>query len=154
MSPPSLAGYRIKLKNGRNLPTPHYWEQKGEIRFFWANGVAGIRKEEVLSIVQEEEEVADVGIPPGRKAVQELMALEPGAEKEKIDVEYYQKQKAYYVEQYEKAYERYLDASSHQDKAAKEKAWKEFNHYGGQVISLQEELKKKNKGVLPQWWNQ
>ncbi len=58
------------------------------------------------------------------------------------------------MEKYERAYERYLEASSRQDKAAKEKAWEEFNRYGGQVISLQEELKIKNRGVLPEWWNQ
>ncbi len=149
----SLAGYIIKLKNGRCLPTPYYWEQKGEIKFDWANGVAGIQKKEVLSVVQEEEAV-EVVIPPEKKPALELRTLEPGAEKEKIDIEYYKKQKAFYAEKYERAYERYLEASSRQDKAAKEKAWEEFNRYGGQVISMQEELKKKNKGVLPEWWNQ
>ncbi len=153
LSSPSLAGYIIKLKNGRDLPTSYFWEQKGEIKFYWANGVAGIQKEEVLSVLQEEE-AAEVVILPQMKPALEVRALEPGAEKEKVDMEYYKKQRAFYVEKYERAYERYLEASSRQDKDAKEKAWEEFNRYGGRVISLQEELKIKNGGVLPEWWNQ
>jgi hypothetical protein len=78
---------------------------------------------------------------------------EPGPEKGKIDAGYYKKQKAFFTEKYEQAYERYLEASSQRDREAKKKAWEEFNRYGGQVSSLEEELRKQNQGVLPNWWN-
>jgi hypothetical protein len=71
-----------------------------------------------------------------------------------IDVDYYKKQKAHYTEQYEQALQRYLDASSRKDVEGKRKAWEEFNLFGGQVITLETELKKKNIGTVPSWWNE
>jgi hypothetical protein len=69
-------------------------------------------------------------------------------------MEHYRKQKAYYIEQFEQAYQRYLEASSRRDAEGKKKAWEEFNRFGGQVITLETELKKKNNGSLPSWWKE
>jgi len=168
LSSASLAGYVIKLKNGRNIPTAKFWEEKGEIRFYWSNGTAGIPKEDILSI-EKGRETAGEGIPSARESVPKMReavakpeavsakgekASEPEGEKERIDVEYYKKQKVFYIEKYQQAYEKYLEAGSRRDEEARKKAWEEFNHFGGQVITLEEELKKKNKGVVPKWWKE
>jgi len=36
----------------------------------------------------------------------------------------------------------------------KKKAWEEFNNFGGKVVSMEDELKKKNNGITPQWWKE
>jgi hypothetical protein len=71
-----------------------------------------------------------------------------------VSVEYYRKQKAYYMERFDRAYRRYLEASSRRDAEGKKKAWEEFNRFGGQVIALETELKKKNQGTVPSWWKE
>ncbi len=163
-----LAGYVIKLKNGRSLPTPKFWEEKEEIKFYWANGIVGIPKEDILS-VRRTKEAPGVGTPFAREpapklreAIEKPEGIPPEgkktseleAEKDKIDVEYYKKQKALNTEKFEKAYESYFEASSRRDEEAKKKAWEEFNYFAGQVNTLEEELKRKNKGILPKWWTE
>lgn len=161
LSSAALAGFAIQLKNGRILPTSEFWEEKEVIKFYWDSGVASIPKEFIHSIGLIKE--IPVMTPPNPKeSVPEPKAVvgkekntaELNAEKEKIDVGYYKKQRAFFTEKYEQAYERYLEASSRRDREAKKKAWEEFNRYGGQVSALEEELKKKNQGVLPNWWNE
>ncbi len=75
-------------------------------------------------------------------------------DKKEIDIEQYKKQKAYYTEQFEQAYQRYLEATSRRDEEGKKKAWEEFNNFGGKVVSMEAELRKKNNGVVPQWWKE
>ena len=90
---------------------------------------------------------------PAAVLPKEKETAKPGAEKDKIDEGYYKKQKAQVTEKFEQAHERYLVASSRRDREAKKKAWEEFNQYASQFSALEEELKKKNNGVLPEWWN-
>lgn len=157
----ALAGFAIQLKNGRILPTSKFWEENEVIKFYWDSGVASIPKEFIRSIGFIKE--IPVMTPPKQKEPvpepkadlgKEKKTAELNAEKEKIDVGYYKKQRAFFTEKYEQAYERYLEASSRKDREAKKKAWEEFNRYGGQVNSLEEELKKQNQGILPKWWNE
>ena len=160
LSSAALAGYAIKLKNGRILPTSEYWEEKGMIKFYWENGVATIPKEVIRSIGYIKKIPART--PPTLKepvpepkavVVKEKNTAEPKAEKEKIDAGYYKKQRAVLTEKCEQAHERYLEALSRRDGEAKKKAWEEFNQYGSRVGTLEEELRKKNNGALPEWWN-
>ena len=175
LSSGALAGFAIQLKNGRILPTSEFWEEKEVIKFYWDSGVASIPKEFIRSIgfIKEvpvmtppnlKEPVPEPKVVVGKEkktapepkaAVdKEKNTAELNAEKEKIDAGYYKKQRAFFTEKYEQAYERYLEASSRRDREAKKKAWEEFNRYGGQVSALEEELKKQNQGVLPKWWNE
>lgn len=77
-----------------------------------------------------------------------------GIDKKEMNIEQYKKQKAYFTEQFEQAYERYLEATSRRDEEGKKKAWEEFNNYGGKVVSMEAELMKKNNGIVPQWWKE
>ena len=160
LSTAALAGFLIQLKNGRILPTSEFWEEKEMIKFYWESGVASIPKEVIRSIgVIEEVPVMTPPNPkepvPEPKAVvgKEEKTAEPNVETEKIDPGYYKKQRAFFTEKFEQAHERYLEASSQRDREAKKKAWEEFTQYAGKVSALEEELKKKNNGVLPEWWN-
>jgi hypothetical protein len=172
LTPPALADYRIKLKNGRMVETAQFWVEKDEIKFQWPGGVASLPKKDLLAIT-EVEKIFTGGAPNGEKHPapdKQETAPEPSratvnragnvspAERpssaetsREYSVDYYLKQKAYYIEQFEQAYQRYLEASSRRDVEAKNKAWEEFNRFGGQVITLETELKRKNHGTVPSW---
>jgi hypothetical protein len=175
LTPPALAGYIIKLKNGRTVETDRFWEEKGEIKFQWPGGVASLPKKDLLSITEVEEKFPDrtpsrekQPIPKNREPspeaslapvnILEKVSLveksSPSESSQEINVAHYRKQKAYYIEQFEQAYQRYLEASSRRDVEGKKKAWEEFNRFGGQVVTLETELKKKNNGTVPSWWKE
>ena len=175
LTPPGFADYIIKLRNGRTLETPRFWEERGEIKFQWPGGVVSLSKKDLLTITEVENKFSDQTPNGERQPASENLEIPPGAplatmnivEKvfpserlssaeafQWVSMEHYRKQKAYYIEQFEQAYQRYLEASSRRDAEGKKKAWEEFNRFGGQVITLETELKKKNNGALPSWWKE
>ena len=177
LSSTAFADYVIKLKNGRSVETERYWEEKDAIKFQYQGGVASLLKKNILSIVKVEGKIAERSSKPKeqppvleipvetKKAPAPEMVKSTPAEasreaevkendKKEIDPESYKKQKAYYTEQFEQAYQRYLEATSRRDEEGKKKAWEEFNNFGGRVVSMEEELKKKNNGTVPQWWKE
>jgi hypothetical protein len=175
LPPSALADYIIKLKNGRTVETSRYWEEKDEIKFQWPGGIASLPKKDLLTITEVKEKFPDPSPNPDPEPAPERPETPPEASLatvnivgrvspaersssadgfQEVTVEYYRKRKAYYVEQFEKAYQRYLEASSRRDGEGKRKAWEEFNRFGGQVITLEDELKKKNNGALPSWWKE
>jgi len=174
-TPPALADYLIKLKNGRTLETPQFWEERGEIKFQWLGGVVSLSKKDLFTITEVENKFADQTptgekqrdpenpeTPPGpplatMNIVEKVLPAERLSSAETLQgvgMEDYRKKKTYYIEQFEQAYQRYLEASSRKDVEGKKKAWEEFNRFGGQVITLETELKKKNNGTLPSWWKE
>jgi hypothetical protein len=174
-TPPALADYIIRLKNGRTLETPRFWEERGEIKFQWPGGVVSLSKEDLLTITEVENKFSDQTPNGERKPAPENPETPPGASLSMMNIvekvspaerlssaeglrgnsmEHYRKQKAYYTKQFEQAYQRYLEASSRRDMEGKKKAWEEFNRFGGQVITLETELKKRNNGALPSWWEE
>jgi hypothetical protein len=164
----AFGDYAIKLKNGRTVETAKYWEEKNEVKFQWQGGVASLPKKNILSIKWVEEKFydrrvnqnpspaepketpAEVSPPPPKKA--ETPA--PVQASEEINVERYKKAKAYYMQEFEDAYQRYLEATSRRDPEGKKKAWAEFNKYGGEVVKMETELRKKNNGEVPSWWKE
>jgi len=175
LTPLAFADYLIKLKNGRTLETPRIWEERGEIKFQWPGGVVSLSKKDLLTITEVENKFSDQTPNGEKQPASENLETPPGAplatmnivEKvfpaerlssaetlQRVSMEHYRKQKAYYIEQFEQAYQRYLEASSRRDAEGKKKAWEEFNRFGGQVITLETELKKKNNGSLPSWWKE
>ncbi len=178
LSSPAFADYVIKLKNGGSVGTANYWEEKGEIKFQYQGGIVSIPKRNIVSVLKVEEKFSErvyrqeEQSPAPREApekmrkapapeVAKLNPVEPSEgigiqqkDKKEIEIESYKKQKAYYTEQLEQAYQRYLDATSRKDEEAKKQAWEEFNKLGGKVVSMEDELKEKNKGIVPQWWKE
>ncbi len=161
LSSEALAAYAIKLKNGHILQTSKIWEEKDSVKFSVKGGTISISKK-IIDSIEMIKDNPESNIPISEEDIAEPAAILPNDEKdaeqktgkEKIDINYYKKQKSLITEEYEQAYTRYLEASSRKDLEAKKKAWEEFNHYGTQYSALEEELKKKNQGVLPKWWNE
>ena len=59
LSSTAFADYVIKLKNGRSFQTSTYWEEGGFIKFHWLGGMAGIAREEILSVEEKEKSIAE-----------------------------------------------------------------------------------------------
>ena len=168
LSSPALADYVIKLKNGRTVETAKCWEEEGQVKFQWEEGIASLPKKKVVSIDWVEEKFPSRAYRPNPQAAEPKQVPEetPKAEVKKgqpavaqeasreINIEQYKKKKAQYVTQYEQAYQRYLDATSRRDAEAKKKAWEEFNNYGGEVVKMETELRKRNNGQVPSWWKE
>lgn len=157
----AMAGYLIELKNGRVLPTSEFWEEKGIIKFYWESGIASIPKEIIRSIgfvkdapLMKAPTLKESITEPNPTPPKEKKTEEPGPAQEKIDAGYYKKQKTFLTGKYEQTYEKYLEASSGHDLEGKKEAYEELIRYAGQVSVLEEELKKKNQGILPKWWNE
>jgi len=168
LSSAASADYVIKLKNGRTVETAKYWEDGGEVKFQWQGGVASMPRKNVLSITWVEEKFSDrkynqnpapaelrkaaAEAPPAPPKKAETAA--PPQAPEAVNVEQYKKAKAHYIREYEDAYQRYLEATSRRDPEAKKKAWDEFNKFGGEVVKMETELRKKNNGEVPEWWKE
>jgi len=165
---PASADYVIKLKNGRTVETAKYWEEEGQVKFQWEEGIASLPKKNVVSIDWVEEkspsrahrstpqavEPKQVAEETPKPAVKKGDPPAPQESSREINIEQYKAKKAQYVTQYEQAYQRYLDATSRRDAEAKKKAWEEFNRYGGEVVKMETELRKRNDGQVPSWWKE
>jgi hypothetical protein len=170
------ASYHLQLKNGNEVRTSRYWEEGDEIKFYIYGGVAGIQKEFVARVTisnldYKEETTARGDIEKssaplnisGQKA-KESATIRSGetegtarASSEKgqlIDFDGYRKRKAILKEKLEDALQRNREAITRQDQEARESTRKEYLEFSKQIMDLGDELKSKNKGVLPGWWNE
>jgi hypothetical protein len=171
------ASYHLHLKNGNELRTSHYWEEGDEIKFYVYGGVAGIQKGFVtritMSNLNHKEYLADKKEDPeksqsssvfsGPKS-QESPQIGTGEKESKtrgntekdelIDFDYYKERKAVLKGKLEEALQRNREATARKDQQAKELTRKEYLEFSRQIIDLSDELKKKNKGVLPNWWEE
>jgi len=168
LSGPAFADFVIKLKNGRTVETANWWEEEGQVKFQWEEGIASLPRKNVASIDWVEEKARSRSYRPdpqaaepkpvpeetAKAAVKKEQPTAPQEASQEINVEQYKAKKAKYVAQYEQAYQRYLEATSRRDAEAKKKAWEEFNRYGGEVVKMETELRKRNDGQVPSWWKE
>jgi hypothetical protein len=170
------ASYLLQLKNGNEVRTSLYWEEGDEIKFYIYGGVAGIHKGFVTGITKSnlhgKEEKVDkedngtsqtplvIGAPKPKESAQTRSRETEGkasgsAEKgEVIDFDYYRERKTALKEKLENALQRNREATARQDPDAKESTRQEYLEFSKQIIDLGDELKRKNKGVLPEWWEE
>jgi hypothetical protein len=173
------ASYLLHLKNGNELRTSHYWEEGDEIKFYIYGGVAGIQRGSVTRVTtsnvngkddsrykEDKEDIEksqpSIGIsgPKSKGSVQsgsserESKASADAEKSEVIDFDYYREKKASLKEKFEDALQRNREAIARKDEAAKELTRKEYLQFSQQIIDLGDELKRKNKGVLPDWWQE
>jgi hypothetical protein len=67
-------------------------------------------------------------------------------------LEEYRKKKVELKATLDKSLEKFRQASSNKDQAAKKKAMDEMTAISKQMFALDDEVKKKHDGVLPDWW--
>jgi hypothetical protein len=170
------SSYLLHLKNGNELRTPYYWEEGNEIKFFIYGGVAGIHKGFVSKVTwsdwhnqggQSFKENAEDNQPsvivhsPKSKETPQILkgteetTLSDNSNKDEIiDFNDYRKRKASLKEKLEDALQRNREAIAKKDLQAKDQTRKEYLEFSKQIIDLGDELKRKNKGLLPAWWEE
>ncbi len=158
----AYSGFLITLKTDRILYVENYKMEGDQLVLYLRSGVVKISKDEVESILEEKgrsvteekEEVEgvkkDVPKKESSKKIEEKKPVEdPGIKKEEI--ENYKKRKAELSQKLEEAKAVYFSVT---DKLGKERARKIMTSISKELFTLQEEVKKRNKGVIPEWWEE
>ncbi len=170
------ASYVLHLKNGNELRTSHYWEEADEVKFYVYGGVAGIQKGFVTRVTisnvnnkedtgnKEAIEKTDAPVmstgpqskqnPQRQIGESESISSANLGKREVVDFDYYRERKAALKEKLEDALQRNREATARKDQQAKEVTRQEYLEFSRQIIDLSDELKKKNKGMLPPWWEE
>ena len=164
-----LSSYLVELKNGSTFITNHYWKEGRQIKFYYRGGVVGISKDLVRKIRESDlpykEEVVEEKAPPtpnvpevapkeaGEKAGEEVEAAKKTeAKSSEIDVEYYQRMNEELWEKYREANETRRQAKTDRNQPQYDQARQKIIEVINKLSELSSELKEKNKGVLPDWW--
>lgn len=138
--------FRIRLKNGKEFVTDGYWEEAGQIKFNYAGGVVGVPKDSIGNIEKTNLPAKTAPETPDETRVKE------GAER--TGIESYKAKRSELERKLEEASERHRIAIKNQDSEEKEKALQEMREISGQAMDLADELKRKNNGMLPDWWKE
>jgi hypothetical protein len=156
--PAGHAAYRITLKSGSEILTDRYWEERNMIRFHSRGGVAGILKDQVLTITETDETpgketrgapaappAGDAPTAPGKKDP-------PGPKMPGDNLERYLEKVKSLRADLGRAEEEYLGAITRKDESTKEAAMKRRLDASRSLIELMEEVKKNNDGKIPEAW--
>ena len=169
-----FSAFVIHLKNGQAFQTDSYWEDGGEIKFHRYGGVVGIKKdlvreiEEVVDLPEDKKAVKDKPIQPAEAAKKKVKPPEKADDVEKaevpeaaektdndlVDIEYYKREKQRLEQELDEAKRRYLSSLENGNKETKHAASRNALKINIQIDQLKKELKEKNKGILPKWWNE
>ena len=94
--------------------------------------------------------------PPANTGQEQAPAATPqaGKKKEKIDEEYYKQKRQELMDRINTFVEQRSQATQNRDETGKQTARQGYLKAADELYALQEELKEKNGGELPEWWNQ
>ncbi len=162
------ASYQLQLKNGNEIKTSHYWEEGDEIKFYLYGGVVGVPRANVVGIkssianyqenkdmIPSETVVKDQKVEDNTKNQidnREGKIRQDAEKSAAIDPNYFREQKAALKDKLDDALERNREATRRKDQEAKATTRQEMLKYSQQLYDLEDELKEKNKGILPHWW--
>ena len=158
-----FSSYLIELKNGSTFITNHYWKEERQIKFYYRGGIVGISKNLVREIRESDlpykKEVVEQKVSPvpdvpevaskeaGKKAGEETKE-----EMEKIDVTFYKNKKSALMERYSEAKKKLQQATKDRNRALQREANSELKEISKQRAAIAREIKEKNNGILPKWW--
>lgn len=154
---PSYALFLIQLKNGRTISAEHYQIEGNTIILQVGGGSLKIPKDEVLSIVETKGEVKKEAPAETREEPKDLPkdpaqipATKGPVTGQKENATYLEKRAAI-RERLEAAKKAYFEAG---DRTSKEREREKMISVSKELFSLEEEVKKSNNGVLPDWWKE
>jgi hypothetical protein len=161
------ASYIIELNNGREVVTSRFWEEGDEIRFYSAAGIAGVQKD-FVKVIKEVVATSQARTAPTPEAPHPtgntsappatIWGKAPNTEThrppEETDFASYRPKKAALMEQLNGATTQHLEAIGAKNAEAKKRALEDMREVSRRLYQLEDELKEKNQGVLPAWWNE
>jgi len=152
----SYAAFLVELKSGRTIFVEDYRIEGDQATLYLQSGALKIPKSDIKSIVKQKEEVERTDSPakPDEKATEKGRVSgkgDPKGKKVDMDVESYKKRKKELQEKLDGAKEVYFNAK---EKSEKDKAREVMISFSKELFALQEEVKQKNNGTLPDWWGE
>jgi hypothetical protein len=147
----------IELTNGRELTTTHVWEEGEELKFFMAQGTAGVPKAIVKRITPsaknfkpESDNRHEAGVgqsAPEQKESGDMQRQEGAspADREK---------KLALTSQLDDARKKYVEATAAKNPASQQGALDAIKAASKKLYALADEVKEKHGGGLPAWWNE
>jgi hypothetical protein len=160
-----MASYLVQLTNGNQFITYGYWEDGTRIRFYSGGGAVAVAKASVSTIKEMDiamESRTDVrSIISSPKAPEMLPEKDgPGGETTAgkksghpiISLDGYKEKKLRLQARLDKALEGFREASGNGDSEAKKKAIRDITEASAEMLKLTDDLRAKNNGVLPDWW--
>jgi hypothetical protein len=162
----SYSGFLITLKNDRVIYTEHYLVEGDKIALYLKSGTITFSKDEIKSIVEAKGEIEEdhTEVKKGdKKEVSKEDTLKSSdktldqkktemdlavAEKE---IESYKKRKKETQKRLDEAKKAYVNASNKDEKYNAEKVMLSISK---ELFELQDQVKEKNKGNLPTWWQE
>ncbi len=148
------AAWRVVLKNGGEFTTLRYWKEGGEVRWYIRGMVVGVKHYAVRKIEQTPWEYVAFETPRPKKEDVPAVAKEtPPPPQGQVDIKAYRKKKEQLGGALELAMSRVHAATKKGDHKAKERAQREVKKISAEIYDLTDEVKKANKGSLPEdWW--
>ena len=155
-----FSSYLIELKNGSKFITYHYWKEGGQIKFYFRGGIVGLGKKFVREIRESDlthkEEVVEQKASQTPKIASKEAGKKTGEETkeemEKIDVTFYKNKKSALMESYREAKKKLQQATKDRNRALQREANNELKEISKQRAAIAREIKEKNNGILPKWW--
>jgi len=169
--------YVIELESGSELVVYHHWEDNGKIAFYFHGGVVAIPRHLVTNIresdvppAQEDSSLIHTGKTQQIDGESEMTAgetrqawsndsvgevgagLQANGKDKETTFEYYKEQRLLLKSELEEATQRFREASGSKNLQAKQEAIQDMTKRSKELYSLSKELKARNKGVLPDWW--
>ena len=167
----TFSSFVIELKNDSTFTTSGYWEEGNEIVFYQYEGVVRIAKDLVREVTLtsppvdrppqpirrspgsvEAETQAVASAPAKQEEPPPTEARPPGEKAPAPDLADYRQMKVKLEEDLELAESKHRQALKNADKVARRKASREIWEIEKQRVALAKEIKEKNNGVLPKWW--
>lgn len=168
--------YVLRLKNGGKVITDRYWEEKGQIKCQRGDIVVGFKKEAILSIEElkaaddgsvatdtttDKKPGADPSAPAGETSTKETTDSPPpsvpaeGTTQQEgiktIQAEYLAKRDEL-QSKIDGSLVRFHRHAAEGNVPAKQQALQEATDLSKEVYAMEDEIKKKNNGVIPDWW--
>jgi hypothetical protein len=149
--------WTIELTNGRELTTTHVWEDGGELKFFTAQGTAGVPRTIVKRITPSANDLKPESDNPHEAG----MAQSAPEQKKSGDMQYQEgvsaadrEKKLALTSQLEDARKKYVEATAAKNPASQKGALDAIKAASKKLYALADEVKQKHGGVLPAWWNE
>lgn len=154
---PSYSGFLIQLNNGGEIYTENYQFGEKHIYLYLKDGILKVPKEDVKYIRSEKKRNADENAPEAKKEIEKVKKEEILKENEKnfkfkkAEIDLYKKRKAELIFKLDQLQILYMEEKN---KVEREKIREKMVAITKEYYNLQNEVSKKNNGVLPEWWQQ
>lgn len=154
---PSYSGFLIQLKNGGEIYTENCQIEEKHIYLYLKDGILKLPKEDVKSIRSGKRRIEDENASEVKKEIEKVKKEEILKENEKnfkfrnAEIDLYKKRKAELSSKLDELQKLYMEENN---KVEREKIRGKMVAITKEYYNLQNEVLKKNNGVLPEWWQQ